>query len=196
MRKQGPSKARRRQRGVRRDSPMVHVKRGFQVLAAGLGLLLVMTQLVDWWEGRGGSDSAMAAQVDRLDVRKGESLREFRQRTQTSAREYAEHDPDQRGAGMRVRISVRGFAGTALVVRWTLHDRATGRRVPGAVWSQIVAQPRPRDDVHVEIVHCWVPPPAEDGRYYVRFTIETLDRRVRGEASTVTLEVSDGAVRR
>jgi hypothetical protein len=200
MRKQGPSNARRRSRDSRRSAHghdvERQVKRGFQALAAALGLLLVATQLVDWLEHRRGPDTAMAAQFDGLDVRKGESLRDFLQRTQTSAREYPEYELGQRGAGMLVRIRVRGYAGTTLVVRWTLYDRATDVRVPGSMWSQIVAQQRPRHDVHVEVVHCWVPPPAQSGRYYVRFTIEAVDGRIRAEANTVTIVARDGAIRR
>ena len=198
MPRRGTSRARRRTRNRRRRSrgPDLALlgKRGFQGLAAAVALAIGLTQLVDWLEGRGDSESALVASLEDFNVREGQVLRNFLRLTQVSAQVYAGEDRDQRGTGMDARLRARGAERTSLHIRWTLIDAATGRRVPGNRWSRIFESVY-LVDVLDERVFCWVPPPPRPGVYLVVLTVETPDGHVWERVRTRQFRASD-ALRR
>jgi hypothetical protein len=197
MRKQGRSRARRRSRDPRgRSSGRVgqhHVRRAFEAVAAGLGLLLVATQLVDWLEGRGATKGVQIPGIAvSLDVAEQAYLRE----TGSAAPPSESEGPEEVGTGMTARIHVIGYAGATLAVRWTLYDATTGRRVPGPRWRQVFARRRPDRDIVDETARCWVPSPERAGIYYVVIEVLAEDGRILAARKTQTFITGGDALRR
>jgi hypothetical protein len=163
-------------RATEAKSPSHLVKRGFQGLVAVVGLLIALTQLVDWLERRGAP--TLNAEFSALRLYDTQLRREFI-RDLNRPPEPDEIDLlDQRGVGMKMRIRARADPERRLPVRWTVYDAATGRPVPGAQWSQIVAYLRARREETETTVPCFVPLPDQIDVFFVVLTVETEGGRV------------------
>ena len=184
MSKRARRKASQRRTGQRAHappdarSPSHLAKRGFQGLVALVGLLIALTQLVDWLERRGEPElSAEFIAVTR------DHLREVGRRPEP---DVTEAELDRRGLSMRMRIRARADPQRRLPVRWTVYDAATGRPHPGDQWSQIFAALQARRDERDSTVPCFIPLPAIE-RFFVLLSVETVEGRVVADKRTKTL---------
>jgi hypothetical protein len=157
-------------------SPSHLAKRGFQGLVAVVGLLIALTQLVDWLERRGAPE--LSAEFAALEVVENQLRRDFLRDVGRRPEPDETDELDQRGLGMKMRIRARADPERTLPVRWTVYDAATGRPIPGAEWSRIVARLRARRDERESTVPCFVPLPRKIDVFFVVLTVETEDGRV------------------
>jgi hypothetical protein len=182
----GPADQRKRapadDRATGARSPSHLVKRGFQGLVAIVGLLIALTQLVDWLERRGAPD--LSAEFTALQLYETQLRREFIRELNRPPEPDEIDELDQLGVGMRMRIRARADPERRLPVRWTVYDAATGRPVPGARWSQIVAYLRARREERETTVPCFIPLPRKVDVFFVVLSVETEDGRVVAERRT------------
>jgi hypothetical protein len=180
----------RRRAGKPARSSSYLAKRGFQGTVAVVGLLIALTQLVDWLERRGDPSPTLSAEFTAITLQQNQLLREFI-RAQHRPPEPDERDAlDQRGVAMRMRIRVQADPERTLLVRWTVYDPATNRPLPGPQWTEVVARVLARSDERERDVPCWIALPAKLERFYVRLTVETTDGRVLATERTRTLSTA------
>jgi hypothetical protein len=163
-------------------SPSHLAKRGFQGLVAVVGLLIALTQLVDWLESRG--KPVLSAEFAALQLSEIQLRREFlSQANRVPEPDETETELDQRGLGMEMRIRSRADPERTLLVRWAVYDAATGRPIPGPRWRRIVARLRARQDEQESTVPCFIPLP-EVAHFFVLLTVETVEGRVVTDTRT------------
>jgi hypothetical protein len=146
------------------------------------GVLLTLTALFDWFEGKVTTPAPkrIAADLVRADLQPvretlGEYLVDQGQPTASLSREQ------QRESGLvfLIEVRLRGGRDEEMPLRWQLY-RAGGERVPGNVYRQSPLGFRPGNQDHQRTARLWLPFPPRSGRYFVRFTVlnpkgETVD---------------------
>jgi hypothetical protein len=114
--------------------------------------------------------SAQIRSVTLSDVR--EPLADYlRKATPTDDRNYTADELAGLGYEFLLQLVATGDPGTRLRLRWQLHEDGRGR-VPGASYAQVSSDfetSKPKQDREWAV---WVPHPAHDGRYFVRFILE------------------------
>ena len=153
---------------------VIAVFAGLAVIGGGLTSL---TGVVDWIGKR--FDDPPAPPPERVDARINSVTRrdvraplgEYLRTANQSTNNLEAWELRQRGYVYNVRVTITGFLGRRLPLRWAMFD-ARGTRLSGPIYNQVAGDLKPRGGTHSSTSPIWIPYPEHSGRYFLRFTLE------------------------
>ncbi len=168
-------------------APIERSRRLKQALGAAgaiVALLAGATSVFDWFEDkvddppkpRPAPPATIDARIQAADLQiRDERLVDYMRDTGQDTTGVSVAERRERGLRFVVRVRLRGLRGIPMPLRWQMYDKPTGRRLRGAIYSQVPVTFTPANADHARTVPIWVPKPRLAGTYIVRFTL--LDRR-------------------
>jgi hypothetical protein len=146
------------------------------------GVLLTLTALFDWFEGKVTTPppKRIAADLIRADLQPvRETLGEYLVDQGRPVAHLTREQRREQGLVFLIEVRLRGGRDEEMPLRWQLY-RGTGKRVPGETYRQTPIGFVPGNQDHQRTARLWLPYPPASGRYFVRFTVlnpngETVD---------------------
>ena len=175
--------------------PRLTPKRVWGGLVAVTTVLVTLTTLFDWFEGKVDKPAPPPPQrIDpRIDFARMDPVRErfgdFLAEAGHSADGLSREEAAEEGMVFRVRVTLRGRAGERIRLRWRMYG-ARGRRVPE--YSAISGEYTTRGEAHSNTSPVWIPYPPRPGRYLMKFTLLSRDDKTLDEVVTPRFRVSAG----
>jgi hypothetical protein len=109
-----------------------------------------------------GEAAKEAATLSQLRMKPNASFREYLARVDLPASAYEERHLDRRGALLRFRVSITGFEGDRLILKWELFEAASGEQISESKATTIT----PTTETNEANWHFWVPLPRRAGEFY------------------------------
>ena len=109
-----------------------------------------------------GESAKQAATLSKLSVKPNASYREYLARIDLPATPYTKAQLARRGALLRFRVTITGFEGEHLTLKWELFDAATGDQINESKATTIT----PTTETNEANWPFWVPLPNRAGRFY------------------------------
>jgi hypothetical protein len=171
----------RRLRDILGEKPPRNARRLWPLWAGLVTATLVAFLFLLWPslkpQGAAPAPAKIDARIEKVTSRNvAETLRDYLRETRQSARRYTPDQLRQRGYVFNVSVRIIGQRGKRFPVRWSLYRRPEAR-VAGPSYNRIAGDMTPQSADHASTWPVWVPYPARQGTYFVRFTLE--DRRNR-----------------
>jgi hypothetical protein len=118
-----------------------------------------------------GEADEQAATLSNLRVRPNLSFRDFLAHEDFPSTGYTPKKLAERGAMLQFRVSITGFEGRALVLKWELFDAAAGHQVAESLDRSI----KPTTRTNTANQRFFVPLPQKAGSYYA--VVELLEQK-------------------
>jgi hypothetical protein len=129
-----------------------------------------------------GEAEEQAATLSQLRVKPNAAFREYLSREDLPSTGYTTEKLAERGALLQFRVSITGFEGRRLVLKWELFDDASGEQVDESLDRSI----RPTTKTNTANQRFFVPLPEKPGTY--RAVVELLEQKENHVLPLDTLE--------
>jgi hypothetical protein len=177
------------------------IAKGFGGVVAVVGLLVSVTTLTDWFEGKldppeprpPAEIDARIADVSLRGTR--EPLESYLRSTGQSVRGLTQRELSEPGFLFAVRVRLTGSVGDRFPLRWSLRKARTGEALPGPVYNQVGVVFVPRGREHARRWPIWVPHPPGEGAYFLRVTLTDEKRQPVDERDSRPFRAGTGTER-